>query len=80
MIVLLDPPLLRRYPDGSFQSRIGTVQLRVIEGEITIAVGAGRHTGSTGWPPPCSTGASIRRPSWSLSTISAGRSRPPSSS
>jgi hypothetical protein len=39
------PPVLRRYGDGSFLSRIGTVQVRVIECEITIATSAGRHTG-----------------------------------
>ncbi|MFC4471976.1 IS4 family transposase, partial [Streptomyces xiangluensis] len=39
------PPLLRRLPDGSFLSRIATVDVRVIECEITIATTAGRHTG-----------------------------------
>jgi hypothetical protein len=39
------PPVLCRYGDGSFLSRIGTVQVRVIECEITIATSAGRHTG-----------------------------------
>ena len=39
------PPVLRRYRDGSFLSQIGTVQVRVIECEITIATSAGRHTG-----------------------------------
>ena len=39
------PPVLRRYRDGSFLSQIGTVQVRVIECEITIATAAGRHTG-----------------------------------
>ena len=38
------PPVLRRYHDGSFLSQIGTVKVRVIECEITIAAGAGRHT------------------------------------
>jgi hypothetical protein len=38
-------PVLRRYHDGSFLSQIGTVQVRVIESEITIATSAGRHTG-----------------------------------
>jgi hypothetical protein len=37
--------VLRRYRDGSFLSQIGTVQVRVIECEITIATSAGRHTG-----------------------------------
>jgi hypothetical protein len=37
--------VLRRYRDGSFLSRIGTVQVRVIECEITIATSAGQHTG-----------------------------------
>jgi hypothetical protein len=38
-------PVLRRYHDGSCLSQIGTVQVRVIECEITIATSAGRHTG-----------------------------------
>jgi hypothetical protein len=38
-------PVLRRYPDGSYLSRIGTTLVRVIECEITIATSAGRHTG-----------------------------------
>ena len=39
------PPVLRRLPDGSFLSRLGTVEVRIIECEITIATAAGRHTG-----------------------------------
>jgi len=39
------PPVLARYRDGSFLSRIGTVQVRVVECEITIATSAGRRTG-----------------------------------
>jgi hypothetical protein len=39
-------PVLRRYPDGSFLSRIGAVQVRVTECEITIATCTGRHTGA----------------------------------
>jgi hypothetical protein len=38
-------PVLRRYPDGSFLSQIGTVQVRVVECEISIATSAGRRTG-----------------------------------
>ncbi len=38
-------PVLRRYRDGSYLSQIGTVRVRVIECEITIATSAGRHTG-----------------------------------
>jgi len=40
------PPVLRRLPDGSFLSRLGTLQVRIIECEITIATAAGRHTGA----------------------------------
>lgn len=40
------PPLLRRYPDGSYLSQIGATQVRIVEAEITIATSAGRHTGS----------------------------------
>jgi hypothetical protein len=39
-------PVLRRYHDGSYLSQIGTVRVRVIECEITIATSAGRHTGA----------------------------------
>ncbi|MFF4756671.1 transposase [Streptomyces sp. NPDC002514] len=39
------PPVLRRFDDGSFLSQIGTVRVRIIECEITIATSAGRHTG-----------------------------------
>jgi hypothetical protein len=39
-------PALRRYPDGSYQSRLGRVQVRVIDAEITIATSAGRRTGT----------------------------------
>ncbi len=39
------PPVLCRHRDGSFLSQIGTVKVRVIECEITIATSAGRHTG-----------------------------------
>jgi hypothetical protein len=39
------PPLLARYDDGSFLSRIGTVEVRIIECEITIITTAGRHSG-----------------------------------
>jgi hypothetical protein len=38
-------PVLRRYRDGSCLSQIGTVRMRLIECEITIATSAGRHTG-----------------------------------
>jgi hypothetical protein len=38
-------PVLRRYGDGSYLSRIGTTPVRVVEAEITIATRAGRHTG-----------------------------------
>lgn len=38
-------PVLRRNHDGSYLSQIGTVPVRVIECEITIATSAGRHTG-----------------------------------
>ena len=38
-------PVLRRYPDGSYLSQLGTTRIRVVECEITIATSAGRHTG-----------------------------------
>ena len=39
------PPVLRRLPDGSYLSVLGSVQARIIECQITIATTAGRHTG-----------------------------------
>ncbi|MFB6961154.1 transposase [Streptomyces sp. NPDC056309] len=39
------PPVLRRFDDGSFLSQIGTVQVRIIECEITIVTTAGQHSG-----------------------------------
>jgi Insertion element 4 transposase N-terminal/Transposase DDE domain len=39
-------PVLCRYRDGSYLSQIGTVRVRVVECEITIATSAGRHTGA----------------------------------
>ncbi len=41
----LKPPVLRRLEDGSLLSRIGSVEVRIIECEITIATSAGRTTG-----------------------------------
>ena len=39
-------PVLLRYRDGSYLSQIGTVPMRVIECQITIATSAGRHAGA----------------------------------
>jgi hypothetical protein len=39
-------PVLARYPDGSYLSILGSLRVRVIECEITIATTAGRHTGT----------------------------------
>jgi hypothetical protein len=39
------PPVLHRFNDGSFLSRLGDIEVRIIECEITIATTAGRHTG-----------------------------------
>jgi hypothetical protein len=39
------PPVLRHLSDGSFLSRIGRLDVRIIECEITIATTTGRHTG-----------------------------------
>src|SRR6476469_9397241 len=39
------PPVLHRFDDGSFLSRIGRVEVRIIECEITIATSEGRQTG-----------------------------------
>jgi hypothetical protein len=40
------PPVLRRLPDGSFLSILGSVKVRIIECQITIATTAGTHTGT----------------------------------
>ncbi|MCX4791013.1 MULTISPECIES: hypothetical protein [unclassified Streptomyces] len=40
------PPVLATYPDGSFLSRIGDVEVRIVICEITIATSAGRRTGA----------------------------------
>jgi hypothetical protein len=53
MIVLADRrvkngrklPVLRRFPDGSYLSLLGTTPVRVIEAQITIATSAARRTG-----------------------------------
>ncbi|MFC9501060.1 IS4 family transposase [Streptomyces sp. NPDC056982] len=39
------PPCLRRLEDGSFLSRFGPLEVRIIECEITIATSGGRNTG-----------------------------------
>jgi hypothetical protein len=39
------PPILRHLPDGSFLSRIGCLDVRIIECEITITTTTGRQTG-----------------------------------
>lgn len=39
------PPVLHRFGDGSFLSRLGDIEVSIIECEITIATTAGRHTG-----------------------------------
>jgi hypothetical protein len=38
-------PVLARHPDGSYLSALGSLRVRVIDCEITIATTAGRHTG-----------------------------------
>lgn len=38
-------PVLARYRDGSYLSTLGTVRVRIVECEITIATTAGRRTG-----------------------------------
>jgi Insertion element 4 transposase N-terminal/Transposase DDE domain len=37
-------PVCRRLPDGSYVSRIGPVEVRVVRAEITIATGAGQRS------------------------------------
>jgi hypothetical protein len=38
-------PVLRRYPDGSYLSRMGAVTVRVIDADITVTTANGKHTG-----------------------------------
>lgn len=40
------PPVLATFPDGSFLSRIGDVEVRIVVCEITIATSAGHRTGT----------------------------------
>ncbi|MFJ2867807.1 hypothetical protein [Kitasatospora sp. NPDC087314] len=42
---LRKPPVLRRFDDGSFLSRIGQLEVRVIECEIATATATGRSSG-----------------------------------
>jgi hypothetical protein len=42
-------PVLRRLPDGSWLSRFGGIQVRVIDAQIAITTSAGRHTGHYRW-------------------------------
>ncbi|HEX6686297.1 MAG TPA: IS4 family transposase [Candidatus Limnocylindrales bacterium] len=42
-------PVLHRLGDGSWLSRFGGVQVRVIDAQIAIATTAGRHTGHYRW-------------------------------
>ncbi|WP_246002757.1 IS4 family transposase [Allorhizocola rhizosphaerae] len=42
-------PVLHRLADGSWLSRFGGVQVRVIDAQIAIATTAGRHTGHYRW-------------------------------
>ncbi|MFI6699107.1 transposase [Streptomyces sp. NPDC050509] len=39
------PPVLARYDDGSFLSRFGAIEVRIIGCEITITTTTGQHTG-----------------------------------
>jgi hypothetical protein len=39
-------PVLHRYPDGSYLSRWGETEVRVVQAEITIATKSGRRSGS----------------------------------
>ncbi|MFV2085624.1 IS4 family transposase [Micromonospora sp. LOL_021] len=39
-------PVRRRHRDGSYQSQLGTLAVRVIDAQITIATSTGRHTGT----------------------------------
>ena len=42
-------PVLQRLSDGSWLSRFGGIQVRVIDAQIAIATTAGRHTGHYRW-------------------------------
>jgi hypothetical protein len=47
--------VLRRLPDGSYLSMLGTLRVRIIECEITSSPLPDGAPGCIGWPPPCST-------------------------
>jgi Insertion element 4 transposase N-terminal/Transposase DDE domain len=38
-------PVLARYRDGSYLSQMGTLPVRVVDAEVTVATSAGRHRG-----------------------------------
>ena len=42
-------PVLHRLPDGSWLSRFGGIQVRVIHAQIAITTSTGRHTGDYRW-------------------------------
>ena len=37
-------PVLERYPDGSYLSRLGPTEVRIIDAEVTVRTKAGKHT------------------------------------
>jgi hypothetical protein len=39
-------PILQRFPDGSYLSRLGAVPVRIIDCEITVSTSQGRRTGT----------------------------------
>ena len=58
-------PVCRRYRDGSWLSRIGSLEVRVVRCEITVSTSAGRRTGvyqlvTTVLDPACPAGELIR--------------------
>ena len=71
------PPVLHRLPDGSFLSVLGSVQVRIIECQITISTTAGTQTGIYRVATTLLDHHLTPPSSWSSSTTSAGRSNPP---
>lgn len=57
------PPFLRRFDDGSFLSRIGVLQVRIIESRSPSPPSPGDTLASIAWPPPCSTTTATRHSS-----------------
>ncbi|WP_222850032.1 transposase domain-containing protein [Trebonia kvetii] len=73
-------PVLRRLPDGSWLSRFGGVPVRVIDAEITVTTSAGHAASCCRLVTTLLDPARYPAGEAAVLTMSAGRSRPPTSS